>query len=281
MGTYEQKLMSTGAGWGPETISIPRWIEFAHRPIQVTELFPVGNTSDYAVMYQEETTSTNAATGVGESGTYPESTIIFTKRTVLVKKVATYIGVTDEQLADVNQVASLLDNRLRFFVNQEFDRQLMVGDGLGDNMQGLINTPGLQTQARGGDPIVDAVYKGVVKCRVTGRSQPNAIVLHPTNMQDVRLMKDANGNYIWGAPSDAGVLRMWGIPIVEADLLTLGTGVVGDFANMSQIWMRMGVEVLTGYINDQFIKGQQAIRATMRACLTVYRPTGFCSVTGL
>jgi hypothetical protein len=69
--------------------------------------------------------------------------------------------------------------------------------------------------------------------------------------------------------------------MVETDAVTLGTAVVGDFANFSQLWMRQGVEVQIGFVNTTFIEGKQVIRATLRAAMAWYRPAAFCLVTGL
>jgi HK97 family phage major capsid protein len=273
-------LMSTAAGWAPEATRIPRIAEFAHRPLQVTDLFPVGNTSQYAIPYMEETTSTNPAQETGEGLAAQEAEIAATPRTVIVRKIPVYITVTDEQLADVDIVASLIDARLRFFVQQRLDYQLINGNGVGVNILGLLAT-GMGAQARGGDPIPDAMYKGATKVRVTGRAVPSAHIVHPDNWTSVRLLRTNDGIYVWGNPSETGPMRMFGIPVVEADMMPLNTSIVGDFTNMAQLWLRQGVEIEAGWINDGFVTGIQAIKATLRAALTVYRPSAFVAITGL
>jgi Phage capsid family len=273
-------LMQTTAGWAPESTRVSRLAEFAHRPLQVTELFPVGNTSDPLVKWMEEQTSTNAAIEIGEGVAYPESTFVWVEKSSTVRKIAVSISVTDEQLADVEQVATILDSRLRFFVQQRLDSQLMNGNGVGDNLLGLLNTPGIQTEAMGANTALDAIYNALVKVRVTGRSSPNAVVIHPNDFSPIRTLK-ANGLYVWGHPSESGIMRMWGLPLVEADLLTEGTAIVGDFANQAMLWMRQGVEVLAGYVGQQFIEGKQSIRCSLRGTLAVWRPSAFCSVTGI
>jgi HK97 family phage major capsid protein len=274
-------LMTTAAGWAPQAIRIPRINEFAATPIQVTDLFPIGNTTQAAVVYMSETTMTNAAAEVGEGLIFAESALAFTEVTVTVRKIATYLPVTDEQLADVAQVQALIDGRLRYFASQRLDSQLIVGNGVGVNMLGLINTPGIQTQAKGADPTPDAIYKAMVKVRVTGRATPSGVLVNPNDWADVRLLRTADGMYIWGNPSEAGPMRIWGVPVAETDVITENTGLVGDFANHSMLFMRQGVEVLAGFINDDFIKGRQAIRVTMRGVLVCFRPSAFSTITGI
>ena len=275
-------LMTTTAGFPPETTRTGRLVDFATRPIQVTDLVPGTTTSQAAVVYMEETTFTNAAAEAAEGGTYAEAALALTEQSSPVRKIAVFLPVTDEQLEDEPQVRGYIDNRLPFMVRQRLDSQILVGNGTPPNLRGFLNVAGIQTQAKGADPAPDAVYKAMVKVRVTGRAMPNAIVYHPTNWQDIRLLRTADGIYIWGNPSDAGPERMWGLAVAQSDAITLGTALVGDFQNYSQLVTRRGIETqISNSHSTFFIEGKQAIRADMRAVLVVYRPAAFCTVTGL
>jgi HK97 family phage major capsid protein len=119
------------------------------------------------------------------------------------------------------------------------------------------------------------------KVRTIGRATPSAVMLHPNDWQSIRLLKTSQDVYMWGAPTDVGIPRIWGLPIVITEALTENTALVGDFSNFSMLWLRQGVEILAGYQATDFIEGRQAIRATMRAALTVFRPTAFSTVTGI
>lgn len=275
-------LMTTAAGWTPETTRTGRLVEFATRPIQVAEIIPTTTTSQQAVVYMEETIFTNAATEIAEAGTYPEAALVYTEQTSLVRKIAVFLPVTDEQLEDEPQARSTIDNRLPFMVRQRLDLQILVGNGTAPNLRGILNVVGIQTQAKGADPTPDAVYKGIVKVEVTGQAMANAVVFHPTNWQDVRLLRTADGLYIWGNPSDAGPERIWGLQVVRAQAETLGTALVGDFQNFVELAVRRGVDVQVSNSHSTFfVEGKQALRADMRAALVVYRPAAFCTVTGL
>jgi HK97 family phage major capsid protein len=281
MTEFEMKVMTTGSGWAPEVTRIPRVVEFAHRPIQVTDLMPVGNTGQAGVAFMEETTSTLAATEVAENALFPEANFAMTERTVNIRKIAVWLSVTDEQLADVDQVAAFIDARLRFAVQQRLDLQILIGDGVAPNILGFLNTPGIQSQPIGTDDAVEAIYKAMTNVRVTGQAVPSAVILHPANFTPIRLMRSGDGFFLWGPPSEVGPMRVWGVPIVESQAITQGTALTGDFTNFSQLWIRQGAEVLVGYVGDDFKYGRQAIRCTLRAALAVYRPTAFCTVTGL
>lgn len=275
-------LMTTAAGWAPEVTRTGRVVDAATRPIQVLDLLPTTTTSQAAVKFMEETTFTNNAAERDEGAVYGEAALALTERTSVVQSVGVWLPITDEQLEDEARTRQYVDNRLPFMVRQRLDGQVLVGDGADPNLRGILNVVGIQTQAKGADPTPDAVYKAMTKVRVTGRALPNAFIAHPNDWQDVRLLRTADGIYIWGSPSEAGPERIWGLQVVQADSITENTGLVGDYANFSELAVRRGVEVkVTDAHSDFFINGKQAIRANLRAAFVVYRPAAFCTVTGI
>ncbi len=274
-------LMTTTAGFAPEVTRSGRVVDFATRPIQVAELIPQTTTTQSAVQYMEETTFTNAAAEVAEGGTYPEAALAYTEQTSLVRKISVYLPVTDEQLEDEPRLRGILDNRLPFMVRQRLDSQILVGNGTAPNLRGLLNIVGIQTQAKGADPTPDAVYKAMVKVQVTGQAQPNLLVMHPNDWQDIRLLRTADGLYIWGNPSDAGPERMWGLTVAMAQALTENTGLVAD-TNYLELAVRRGIDVqVSNSHSTYFVEGKQAIRADMRVALVPYRPAAIATVTGI
>ena len=273
---------TTAAGWAPESTRVPGLVvEAVTRPIQVMDIIPTGTTEQAAVVYMEETTRTHTGAERNENAAYAESTFALTERSSTVRSIGASIPVTDEQLEDVAGVQSYLEQRLVFGNRQRFDNQVLQGDGAAPNLTGILNTASIQTQAKGADPVPDAVYKAMTLVRVTGRAFPNAFVVHPTDWQAVRLLRTADGIYIWGSPSEAGPERIWGIQVVQSDALTENTGIVGDFANFCQMYERRGMEVLIGYVDDDFLDGRRTIRAGFRVAFVVYRAAAFCTVTGI
>lgn len=280
--SLQATLFQRTAGWAPESLRTGTVVPFATRPIQVTDLFSQAETTSAAVVYMEETTFTNNAAERAEAGAYVESALALTQRTVNVQTVGTSLPITDEQLADVAQARTYVDGRVGFFVQQRLDSQLINGDGNTPNIVGILNVSGLQTQAKGTDPAPDAIFKAAQKVRVTGRAFPSASVIHPDNWTTVRLLRTADGIYIWGSPSEPGPDTIWGLQVVQSDVIASGTGLVGDFSPaMVQLFVRQGLDVQVGYVNDDFKKGQQTIRAGVRVANVIYRGSAFCTVTSL
>lgn len=277
---YEEKaLMERTAGWAPESTRVPRVVSLALSDLAITDLMPVANTSAPLIKYMEETTVTNTAAETAEGQPSVEATLALTERSVTVQKIAVHLNVTEEQLADVDQVAGYVDARLRNMVLRRLETQIIAGNGIAPNIVGFLNA-GVATQAKGADDTIDAIYKAMDKVRTPGEATPNAVIIHPTNWQPVRLAKTALG-YIWGHPSETGPTRIFGVPVVVTSNMALGTALTGDFVNYSQLWMRQGVDVQVGYIASNFIAGIQTVRVTLRAALAVYRLTAFCTITGL
>lgn len=275
-------LFETTAGWTPESTRTGRVVDDAQRPVEVTDLFPVDETSQAAVKYMEETTFTNNAAEVAEGGAYGEAALALTERTVSVQKIAVFLPVTDEQLEDEPMARSYINRRLPFMIRQRLDSQLLVGNGTSPNLEGVLNVTGVQTQAKGADSVPDAVYKAITKVRHTGYANPMAAVFHPNDWQGVRLLQTADGVYIWGSPADAGPERIWGLRVAVSSAITENTGLVGDFENFASLVVRRGLDVqVSNSHSDYFVKGKQAIRADIRVANPVFRPAAFCTVTGI
>ena len=274
-------LMQTSAGWLPETTRTGRVVDFATRPIQVLDLIPTTTTTQAAVVYMEETTFTNAAAEAAEASAYAESALALTEMSSPVRKIATFIPITDEQLEDVTQAQGYVDNRLRFMLRQRMDGQVLVGNGTAPNLRGINNVGGIQTQAKGTDPTPDAFYKAMTKIRVTGRAVPDMHVMHPNDWMDIRLLRTTDGIYIWGNPSEAGPERLWGLPVAQSDAQTENTGLTVDTA-FTELAMRRGIVVqVSNSHGTYFVEGKQAVRADVRAAFILYRPAAVCTVTGI
>jgi HK97 family phage major capsid protein len=95
------------------------------------------------------------------------------------------------------------------------------------------------------DPLLDLVY--AVK---SGYRQNGTFVMNRRTQSEIRKMKDANGNYLWQPPAQAGgQASLMGFPLVEAeDMPDVGANAFpiafGDFRRGYLVVDRMGVRVL-------------------------------------
>ena len=146
---------------------------------------------------------------------------------------------------------------------------------------------GIQTQALGVDPIPDALYKLFVAIgddadASGGDGEPSVVFIRRAKWQTVRLMRTADGIYIWGSPSEVGPQRIWGVPVVLTNAVTASKAVTGDFTMHTSLYVRSGVDVqISNSHSTYFVEGKQAVRATLRVAFVTYRPAAMGTLTGL
>lgn len=251
--------------------------------LTVRDLLAVGQTTMNSIPYIAETSFTNYAETVAEEGEKPEATLATEDRTAPVKKIAVLIKVTDEMFADFPMMRDYVDSRLRFMVLAKEEQQLLNGTGAGSQITGILQTSGIQTQAQGSDSNSDAIHKAITKVRSTGFYEPDALVIHPTDWQLLRLQKDTTNQYLGGGPfSGIAGDTYWGLKVVVTTAITAGTALVGAFKLGAQIWQREGVKVEAFDQNEDDVNfNRVTVRVEERLALAVYRPLAFCTVTGI
>jgi HK97 family phage major capsid protein len=270
----------------------PGALNILQREINVLDLIPRLQTSSDVVEYVREDTFTNNAAMVAEatattgtSGSKPESVLAYSTQTAPVRTLAHWIPVTNKMLADAPAIRGIINSRLLLGLTLSLESQMLTGDGTGENFTGILNSS-INVQAIGSDNALDAIFKGRTLVRVTGHARPTAVVLHPNDWQDIRLAREnaatgTLGGYLMGPPSATGATTLWGLPVVESEAETVGTGLVGDFNQGATLFDREQAAVRVGLINDQFTRNMQTILAELRAAFVVWRPTAFTKVTGI
>ena len=274
-------LMTTSAGWAPENLRLSDAILSAQRPIAVADQIPFFNTEQAAVVYMLESTFTNNAAEAAEGAAFGEAALALTETTSTVRKIAVALPVTDEQLADVSGVRDYINQRLSYMLRARLDSQLLSGNGSAPNLEGLNNVSGINTTAKGSAPTPDAIYKSIRKCRAVGFANPTAVFIHPSDFEAIRLLRDANGQYIYGSPAIAAPVSVFGIPVTETTAATENTISLGDLQGYAGLFVRRGVDIETGWTGTQFTEGEVTIRATMRVAIAWFRASALATVTGV
>ena len=292
-----------GAGlsqsYPPEVLRQPGILESALRdPDAVIGLFDQIETDQNSFAYMEETTFTNAAAEQAEEATTAEATLDFTEKTAAIRKVGVFLPVTEELLADVQGIQGYVNSRLGTMMKLRLDGQIMDGNGTAPNLDGLLNTSGINSFAYGsysGELArLGQIYQAITEIRKDAFVEPDAIIMHPSDWYDIVTSVTDIATTTSGAASKNPLFmvaggfgadvapRIWGLPVVTTTAVAAGTQMVGRFGGgeAAHLVMRQGIDLaVSDSHSDFFLKGKLAIRATMRVGLVVYRPTAFCKLT--
>ena len=293
----------SGAGplLSPQSLGlIPAEDPFLSRPLTIRSLFTAGTTTTDTVDYVRILGQTNNAAPVAEAtsagkigdgtggtvtavagGLKPESGFTTEKQTTNVKTIASWMPATKRALSDAAQVRTLIDSFLRTGLEEEFEDQLIGGDGSGENFLGLNNTSGVQTQAApaGGEDNFTVTRRARRKVKIGGRAIPTAYAMNPIDWENIELARNVDGNFYGGGPFATTPNTLWGLPVVESEAVPVKTAWCAAW-RMGVIWDREQASVqASDNVNDYFIRNLVAILAEMRAAFGILRPAAFCKIT--
>lgn len=258
------------------------------RRLMIRDLIPTVGVETDKVGYVQQTVFTNNAAPVSSGALKPTSVITAARQETPIATVAHVSEAVDRNLlADYDQLSQLIDVQLRLGVTLQEEVQILNGSGTAPNLRGILNTSGIQTEAKGTDATPDAILKAITKIRVAN-AEPDAIVMHPNDWQDIATLRTADGIYIWGSPADDTEPKIWGKQIAVTTAMTEGTALVGAFKTAATVYQRDGARVTftESGLGDSagqelFTRNELRFRGESRIGLAVFYPSLFCSVTGI
>lgn len=261
---------------------------------RVRDLFPQMNTNSVMIEFIEELgfvdPSDNAAAMVPERdgdtfGLKPRSRINFNIKTTPIRTLAHWIPASRNVLDDEPQLRGIIDTRLLYGLRLVEDQQLLLGDGLGQNLLGIFNTPGIQLFPSGGytapdhETYVDAIRRAATRVMLA-QYDPTGIVVHPYDWERMELTKNDQGDYIVAGSVIAGAeKRLWQMPVVATPACPEGTALIGAFGLGAQVFDRMQSNIRTSDQHaDFFVRNAIVVLAEERLGLAVYRPASMVKV---
>lgn len=252
------------------------------RRMTIRDLLTPGRTTSNAIQYVKETGFTNNAATVTETaGTAKaQSEIKFDIDTDAVTTIAHWVLATKQILDDVPMLQSYIDGRLRYGLMYVEENQLLNGGGTGTDLNGIY------TQATAySAPIVPTAAGDLTKIDVIRLAMLQAslaelpstgIVMHPSDWADIELTKTSDGAYLFANPQGGVTPRLWGLPVVATQAMTIDKFLTGAFQLGAQIFDREDANVeISTEDSDNFRKNLVTIRAEERLALAVYRPEAF------
>jgi HK97 family phage major capsid protein len=248
------------------------------KDMTLRQLLRAQPTTSNAIEYIVETGFTNASAIAPEKSLKPQSDLTFAIETASVKTIAHWIPATRQIINDAPQLRSYVDNRLTYGLELTEQSQILYGNGVGDNMQGIMTNPNIQNQGQrptNATSMIDWIRSAITKA-ILGGYPATGIVLHPSDWETIELSKGTDGHYLWVNVSNGGEARLWRVPVVQSTALVASEFLVGAFGLAGQLWDREQANVrISEHHSDYFARNMLAILAEERLALTVYRPEAF------
>lgn len=250
------------------------------RRLTIRDLLMPGRTSNSSIQYPKETGFTNSAATHTETGgtAKPQSEIQFDIVTTSVTTIAHWVIATRQILDDVPMLQSYIDGRLRYGLKLVEEAQLLNGGGTGTDLNGIYTqaTASTANLAVVASPTKIDVIRVAMLQAALAEFPPNGVVLHPTDWAGIELTKDSTNAYLIGNPQDSAQPRLWGLPVVATQAMTVAKFLVGSFGMGAQIFDREDARVELSTEDDtNFRKNLVTILAEERLALAVYRPEAF------
>ena len=210
----------------------------------------------------------------------PEMYVAYDLQTESVKTIAHWIPASRQIMADASALAGRIKDRLVFGLKFSEEFHILYGDGSSRQLQGILTDAARQTYSWSdgvvGDTKVDAIRRAVTKAMLA-YYPVNGVVLHPNDWEDIELLKGTDAHYIWvTVPDGAGVMRLWGVPVVVTTAINEGEFALGAWNMGATLWDREDASIrIAEQHDDFFIRNMVLVLAEERLVQTVERPEAF------
>lgn len=277
---FRVKTITSFAGSGAAGVwsdRLPGVIEEPLRPLSIRDLLDVGRTTSNLIEYIRELLYTSNADVVSEGTQKPESNITYERADSPIRTIAHWIRATRQVLADFPMLASLINGRLRWGLKIKEENEILLGDGTGEHLLGLIPQATDYNTAlnKAGDTMIDVIRHALLQVELAFYP-PSGSVMSPTDWHNLELTKDNENRYMMASPSSRTPPMLWGYPVVSSHAMTQGGFLVGAFRLASTLWDREEFSIMASTEDrDNFVTNMVTILGEERLGLTVYRPRAF------
>jgi len=274
-------------------------VPLAQRRSRVRDLLPARTTTAAVIEYFRQTGfvsgggwSGNNASVVpeysgGQFGAKPQSTMTFVGEQAPVRTIAHWEAAHRNVLADEPQLRSIIDNELLYGLRLQEDAQILSGTGTGEDLNGILNTSGIQTYSWSSgstSPVADTkadALRRAATLAYLAYYEPTGIIVHPSDWEDIELTKNSQGTYLLAMSVASGAdARVWRIPVIDTPAIAEGTALIGAFGTGAQLYDRESASIrVSEQHSDFFVRNAIVVLAEERLALAVKRPESFVKVT--
>lgn len=241
-------------------------------PLVIRDLLTTIEIQTDSVEFSFIDTFTNNAGMVAELAKKPQSELTFDMETLPTRVIAHFIKASKQALSDNTFLQGLIDNRLRRGLDAKIEQQLLLGDGLTQNLRGLLPNATAFSKTQLSTVTtpnrLDVIRLAMLQTVLSGYAS-NGIVLNPLDAFTIGLTKDDVGGYLISNPlATTGNMTLWGLPVIESTSMTADNFLVGDF-KQAELYNRWDTTVEAGYENDDFTKNMVTLLCESRLALGI------------
>lgn len=261
------------------------------RTSRVRDLFPVQNTTAAVIEFFQVNGFVNNASTVpqrsgGNFGLKPQSELSFSSQQAPVRTIAHWEAAHRNVLSDEPQLRGIIDNELLYGLRLIEDAQILAGDGTGENLLGILNTPGIQSynwSAGATTPVPDTKADAIRRAATLAflaYYEPTGVVVHPNDWEDIELTKNTAGDYLLAVSiALGGEQRVWRMPVIDSPAIQEGTALLGSFGIGAQLYDREQANIrIAEQHADFFVRNAVVILAEQRLALATKRPESFVEI---
>lgn len=225
--------------------------------------------------FLRQTTRSTQAAPVPDLAQKPVSTYTITPVIDRVRVIAHLSEPIPERfLADYTSVMQFLESEMFGGVLDALEAQIVAGDGTGENMVGVINTPGTTIVPFSGD-VLTTLRKARTVLQ-TMHETPTGWVLHPADAEELDLLReDASGSFLVAGPGLSNILG--DVPVVVSTSVPAGTALLGDWRQV-RVFVREDMRLDADRSGPNFERNQVVLRAEGRFGIGVLRPQAIAIV---
>lgn len=251
----------------------------------VRDLIPTYQTTFSSVPYVREYTPATfevGASSVAEGVAKPEATMQWETVTCIIEKLAVWVPVTTEILADAPLLRGYIENRLTYMIKFREQAEILKGNGISPDLVGVYTVSGTQTQAATNNDVPGTIADSIALIEnVDGVA--DGIVMNPGDFWaqiSERRSTTFDGEAFGTAPFGAPPPTLWGLPVVRTRALSTLECVVGDWAQGAGIFDRMSVSLRqSDSHSDYFTLNKVVLLAEERLGAAWFRPDLFVKTT--
>jgi HK97 family phage major capsid protein len=239
--------------YGPWPVDLPL------RQPSIRDVITILQTGSNLIEYVRVNSLTRAAAIVPEATSATDDLALKPKASMAlevvqtgVKTIAVIMQATRTILSDAPQLQSMMTNFMRLDIDLELEEEIIAGPGGANHFTGLENTPNLTPQPFVADSedttggLLTTTRKARTAAMVQGRARSTGFLLNPYDWETIDLARGAQGQFYFGGPMQMGTKMLWGLPVIESEVIPQGTGYSGDLKQLV-VWDRQDPTV---YITD-------------------------------